>query len=186
MYHLVNVDSEWNDFYRKDKDHLEVIRYHYMNVVFDEVELYFHPEMQRQFTSIMMKMLKSVHFANLRGINIMMITHSPFVLSDIPDSNVLCLDEGVGTATKTLGGNIMEMLSKSFFMSNSIGELIKDEISSIVNLYNMAIREGKDVKTQFANSRIRYKYICDNVGDDFLRKMLTGMVEEIARVVKQN
>lgn len=186
MYHLVNVDSEWNDFYRKDKDHLEVIRYHYMNVVFDEVELYFHPEMQRQFTSIMMKMLKSVHFANLRGINIMMITHSPFVLSDIPDSNVLCLGEGVGTATKTLGGNIMEMLSKSFFMSNSIGELIKDEISSIVNLYNMAIREGKDVKTQFANSRIRYKYICDNVGDDFLRKMLTGMVEEIARVVKQN
>lgn len=183
MYHLVNVDSEWNDFYRKDKDHLEVIRYHYMNVVFDEVELYFHPEMQRQFTSIMMKMLKSVHFANLRGINIMMITHSPFVLSDIPDSNVLCLGEGDDTVNKTLGGNIMEMLSKSFFMSSSIGDLIKDEISAIVSLYNQAVREGENVRAQFEKNRVRFKYVCDNVGDDFLKKMLTGMVEEIAMTV---
>jgi hypothetical protein len=102
MYHLVNVDSEWNDNYRKDKDHVEVIKYHYMNVIFDEVELYYHPEMQRQFTNIMMKTLKSVHFTNMRGINIMMVTHSPFVLSDIPDSNVLCLGEGDNLATKTL------------------------------------------------------------------------------------
>ena len=186
MYHLVNVDSEWNDFYRKDKDHLEVIRYHYMNVVFDEVELYFHPEMQRQFTSIMMKMLKSVHFTNLRGINIMMITHSPFVLSDIPDSNVLCLGEGDEIVTKTLGGNIMEMLSKSFFMSSSIGNLIKDEISAIVSLYNLAVREGKNVRTQFAKNCVRFKYVCDNVGDDFLKKMLTGMVEEMAKVVNRD
>lgn len=186
MYHLVNVDSEWNDFYRKDKDHLEVIRYHYMNVVFDEVELYFHPEMQRQFTSIMMKMLKSVHFTNLRGINIMMITHSPFVLSDIPESNVLCLGEGDETVTKTLGGNIMEMLSKSFFMSSSIGDLIKEEISVIVSLYNQAFREGENVRAQFAKNRVRFKYVCDNVGDDFLRKMLTGMLEELAKTVNRN
>ena len=86
---MVNVDSEWNDYYRKDRDHLEVIKYHYMNVIFDEVELYFHPEMQRQYTSIMLKTLRSVQFSNIRGINIMMVTHSPFVLSDIPDSNVL-------------------------------------------------------------------------------------------------
>ena len=40
---------------RKDKDHLEIIKYRYMNVIFDEVELYYHPEMQRQFTNIMLK-----------------------------------------------------------------------------------------------------------------------------------
>ena len=186
MYHLVNVDSEWNDYYRKDKDHLEVIKYHYMNVVFDEVELYYHPEMQRQFTNIMMKTLKSVHFTNLRGINIMMITHSPFVLSDIPDSNVLCLGENDKEVTKTMGGNIMEMLSSSFFMSNSIGDVIKEEIAAIVDLYNKAVREGLDVKEQFASQRVRFRYLCENVGDDFLKRMITRMVDDIAKAVKED
>lgn len=185
MYHLVNVDSEWNDYYRKDKDHLEVIKYHYMNVVFDEVELYYHPEMQRQFTNIMMKTLKSVHFTNLRGINIMMITHSPFVLSDIPDSNVLCLGEDDKEVAKTLGGNIMEMLGGSFFMSNSIGDVIKEEIAGIVDLYNKAVREGQNVKEQYASKRFRFRYLCENLGDDFLKRMISGMVEEIAKSVKR-
>ena len=186
MYHLVNVDSEWNDNYRKDKDHLEVIKYRYMNVIFDEVELYFHPEMQRQFTNIMMKTLKSVRFTNMRGINIMMVTHSPFVLSDIPDSNVLCLGEGDNMVTKTLGGNIMEMLSSSFFMNNSIGDAIKEEISEIVTLYNKAVREGQNVKAEYADKKVRMRYVCDNLGDEFLKRMVSRMVEDIVKAVKDN
>lgn len=184
MYHLINVDSEWNDYYRADKDHLEVIKYHYMNVIFDEVELYYHPEMQRQFVSIMLRTLRSVTFANIRGINIMMVTHSPFVLSDIPDSNVLCLGEGDNMVTKTLGGNIMEMLSSSFFMKNSIGEAIKEEISSIVDLYNKAVRDVKDVKADYVAKGVRMRYVCDNIGDEFLKQMVDRMVKEIAETVK--
>jgi predicted ATP-binding protein involved in virulence len=186
MYHLVNVDSEWNDSYRKDKDHLEVIKYRYMNVIFDEVELYYHPEMQRQFTNIMMKTLRSVHFANMRGINIMIVTHSPFVLSDIPDSNVLCLGDGDNLEAKTLGGNIMEMLGNSFFMKNSIGDLIKEEIADIVDMYNRVVRERKDVGNEFATKRGRFNYICENIGDDFLKQMLQRMVNEIYVMIKKN
>jgi predicted ATP-binding protein involved in virulence len=156
-----------------------------MNVIFDEVELYYHPEMQRQFTNIMMKTLKSVQFTNMRGINIMIVTHSPFVLSDIPESNVLCLGEGDNEVTKTLGGNIMEMLSSSFFMNNSIGDAIKEEISAIVTLYNRAI-EGQNVRTEYMNSKVRMRYICENLGDDFLKRMVTRMVDEIAFAVKSN
>ena len=185
MYHLVNVDSEWNDNYQKDKDHLEVIKYRYMNVIFDEVELYFHPEMQRQFTNIMMKTLKSVKFTNIRGINIMMVTHSPFVLSDIPNCNVLCLGEGENMVTKTLGGNIMEMLSSSFFMNNSIGEAIKEEISAIVTLYNKAVRKGQDVRMEYAANKVRIQYICDNLGDEFLKSMVSRMVVDIVKAIKR-
>ena len=186
MYHLINVDSEWNDYYRADKEHLEVIKYRYMNVIFDEVELYYHPEMQRQFTNIMMKTLKSVKFANMRGINIMMVTHSPFVLSDIPDSNVLCLEEGDNEVTKTLGGNIMEMLSNSFFMSNSIGDAIKEEISEIVTLYNKALRARQNISKEYAAKKARMRYICENLGDEFLKRMVSRMVDDIAKAVKRN
>lgn len=181
MYHLVNVDSEWNDNYRKDRDHVEVIKYRFMNVIFDEVELYFHPEMQRQFTNIMINTLKSVSFTNLRGVNIMMVTHSPFVLSDIPDSNVLCLGVGNNEVTKTLGGNIMEMLSSSFFMNNSIGEAIKEEISEIVTLYNKAVRERRDVKREYKAKKVRIRYVCDNLGDEFLKNMVTRMIDDIVK-----
>lgn len=157
-----------------------------MNVIFDEVELYFHPEMQRQFTNIMMKTLKSVRFTNMRGINIMMVTHSPFVLSDIPGSNVLCLGEGDNMVTKTLGGNIMEMLSSSFFMNNSIGDAIKEEISEVVTLYNKAVREGQNVKAEYADKKVRMRYVCDNLGDEFLKRMVSRMVEDIEKAVKKN
>lgn len=186
MYHMVNVDSEWNDDYRKDRDHLEVIKYRYMNVIFDEVELYFHPEMQRQYTNIMLKTLKSVHFSNIRGVNIMMVTHSPFVLSDIPDSNVLCLGVGDGLVTKTLGGNIMEMLSNSFFMKNSIGDVIKEEIASIVDMYNKVVREDIDVREDYRHNLVRFRYICKNIGDAFYKNMLTNMVDDMSKAVKKN
>ena len=115
----------------------------------------------------------------------MMITHSPFVLSDIPDNNVLCLGEGDNIVTKTLGGNIMEMLSSSFFMDSSIGDFIKEEISSIVDMYNKAVREGRNVKEDFMNKRTRFRYVCDNVGDDFLKRMLTSMVDDIAKSIRR-
>ena len=155
-----------------------------MNVIFDEVELYYHPEMQRQFTNIMLKTLRSIRFSNMRGINIMIVTHSPFVLSDIPDCNVLCLGDGDQLASKTLGGNIMEMLGNSFFMENSIGDVIKEEIAAIVDLYNRAVREKEPVGIEYDNKRARFKYICKNIGDDFLKQMLLRMVNETRMVVK--
>ena len=106
----------------------------------------------------MLKMLQSVRFANVRGVNVMMITHSPFVLSDIPESNVLCLGEGDNIVTKTLGGNIMEMLSDSFFMKSSIGDFIKNEIALIVDLYNRVVREKHpnipELKEEYKSNRM--------------------------------
>ena len=182
MYHLVNVDSEWNDNYRKDRDHLEIIKYHYMNVIFDEVELYYHPEMQRQFTNIMLNTLKSVHFANIRGINIMMITHSPFVLSDIPDSNVLCLGEENNVVTKTFGGNIMEMLSSSFFMDSSIGDVARKEIGYIVDLLERSRKS--DIRSEYRSNKVRINYVLENIGSDFIKKMMQRMVEELKKNVQ--
>ena len=132
-----------------------------------------------------MKTLKSVKFTNIRGINIMMVTHSPFVLSDIPNCNVLCLGEGENMVTKTLGGNIMEMLSSSFFMNNSIGEAIKEEISAIVTLYNKAVRKGQDVRMEYAANKVRIQYICDNLGDEFLKSMVSRMVVDIVKAIKR-
>lgn len=74
-------------------------------------------------------------------------------------------------------------------MKNSIGDVIKDEIATIVDMYNKIIRERcqnyPDLKEEYKNKRMRFRYIYENVGDDFFKRMLTNMVNEISKAVKQ-
>lgn len=71
-------------------------------------------------------------------------------------------------------------------MNNSIGDAVKEEISEIVTLYNKAVREHQNVKDEYAVKKIRMRYLCDNLGDEFLKRMVTRMVNAIASKVKKN
>ena len=91
LYHLNNIQSV---HYSND----DRLTYENINIIFDEIELYFHPDYQRKFIN---ELLKAISRLNLRDsrkgiqtINILLSTHSPFVLSDIPSSNVLLLENG--------------------------------------------------------------------------------------------
>lgn len=182
MYHLVNVDSEWNDYYH-DFAHWEVIKYRYVNVIFDEVELYFHPEMQRSFMGLLHQALQNAKFRNLRGINIMLATHSPFILSDIPHSNVLCLGENANGVEGTLGANIIELLGNSFFLSSVIGNVATQEIKRLIGLYQRA-KNGVDVRTDFGNQKERFKYLLEYLADPYLKSLVQRRYEELKEICK--
>lgn len=65
----------------------------------------------------------------------MIVTHSPFVLSDIPTSNILALEDGMQSKTElqTFGANIYDMLNTSFFLHNStIGDFAQWLIGRII------------------------------------------------------
>lgn len=177
MYHLVNVDSEWNDYYH-DFAHWEVIKYRYVNVIFDEVELYFHPEMQRSFMGLLHQALQNAKFRNLRGINIMLATHSPFILSDIPHSNVLCLGEDANGVKGTLGANIIELLGNSFFLSSVIGKVATQELTNLVSLYQRA-EDGEDVRSEFGNMKERFKYLLKYLADPYLKSLAQRRFDEL-------
>ena len=183
MYHLINVDSEWNDFYQ-DKDHLEIIKYRFVNVIFDEVELYFHPELQRSFMGLLLQALQNAHFKNLYGVNIILATHSPFLLSDIPHSNVLCLGEDTMNVKGTLGANIIELLGDSFFLSSVIGNVASREIQKIVNLYQAAKRE-EDITNTFKKNKERFKYVYKYVADPYLKDLVGRMLDYMEDYIKR-
>lgn len=180
---MVNVDSEWNDDYRGTGKQ-PIIQYRYMNLIMDEVELYFHPEMQRRFLNILLKSIQSVNFKHLKGVNILFATHSPFILSDIPGSNILRLgDEYERPARNTFGGNIMEMLSDTFFMDSSIGEIANDEIKSIV-LMNKCVTSANTVQKatlarEYEKKKARFKYVASIIGDQFLKSLVENMIKNI-------
>ena len=142
FYHLHNIDSEW---YGKNAEKDISIKYKHVNIIFDEVELYFHPEMQRSFISNLLSGLKQLSFENIESIQILIVTHSPFVLSDIPNDQILFLQKNGQPATEnaisTFGANFHSMLKHSFFLKEgTIGkfaqEVIKDAIRRI-NFYDM-------------------------------------------------
>lgn len=183
MYHLINVDSEWDDFYY-DKDHLQIIKYRFVNVIFDEVELYFHPELQRSFMGLLLQALQNAHFKNLHGINIILATHSPFLLSDIPHSNVLCLGEDTMNLKGTLGANIIELLGNSFFLSSVIGNVASREIQKIVNLYQAAKRE-EDITNTFKKNKERFKYVYKYVAAPYLKDLVGRMLDYMEDYIKR-
>lgn len=177
VYHLVNINSVHNIEDEKVAG-LPLLKYKYVNVVFDEIELYFHPDLQRRFLSLIISALKNIHIEHIEGINILMVTHSPFVLSDIPRSNVLVLSEHDNINGETFCANIHEMLGQSFFMEYSMGQLAQKEIEKIFMTYNndLTVSE-KDLK--------RFKYVTSIVGDEYLHSTLERVMKKIENQVER-
>lgn len=171
VYHLVNINSVHTI---KDKKvaGLPLLKYKYVNVVFDEIELYFHPDLQRRFLSLIISALRNIHIEHIEGVNILMVTHSPFVLSDIPRSNVLVLSKQGEICGETFCANIHEMLGQNFFMEYTMGQIAQEEIEEIFSKYN---NNSPISKKEWA----RYMYVSSIVGDDYLRSTLKRVMKKL-------
>lgn len=121
VYHLKNLDSVSDD-----NSSSERVAYPYIQLVLEEVELYYHPELQRQLIKNILDGIKQANLRHIKWISICIVTHSPFVLSDILSNNVLALRKD-GDAVFNIpcfASNIHEMLKLSFFLKHgTVGDL---------------------------------------------------------------
>lgn len=138
LYHLANLDSvvSWEN---KPKQ-----KYHVINIVFEEIELYFHPELQRRYIKHLVDRIESILLKTIYGINLIFITHSPFILSDIPLQNIMFLkieDDStvqVYPEKKTFGANIHNLLSDGFFMHSGLcGAFAQEKINTVIAGLNL-------------------------------------------------
>lgn len=166
IYHLANLES----ITPKKTEislHSETgrVNYRMINLVFDEMELCFHPEYQRTFVNNLISYIQRMELNKTFSFNIILTTHSPFILSDIPACNILALKDGepdeLFKNEKTLAANIYDILNNGFFMSNFIGEFSSRLIGEIItklNTCNVISLEQQE---------ILYKQI-SLIGDDFV------------------
>lgn len=131
-YHLKNIDDipvakGW-------------VNYQYVNVILDEVDLYFHPEYQRKLVKFFIDIFGKQNFKVIKAINFILITHSPFVLSDIPKNQVLFIREGkqdYSMQENTFGANIHTLLKNGFFLEGMpIGDFAKEKINQMLRALN--------------------------------------------------
>jgi len=169
VYHLLNIDS-----ISKQKGNT---KYRAVNLMFEEIELYFHPEWQRTLVNELMNSIRSFHYNSLQAVNVLFVTHSPFILSDIPKTNVLFLQEGVPVEKmqeNTFGANVNSLLKNGFFLpSLPMGEFAYQKIN---NLF-AKLHSGEFAKESLESM---YQEIMQ-VGEPFIRKQLLSLYNMYAK-----
>lgn len=132
-------------------------------ILFDEAELYFHPEWQRR---LILDVIDFINYINegqrfFSNITLIYSSNSPFLMSDLPTERIQ-LFEGEQTK-KTFGQNIYDILKDNFFMPDvAIGTLAQKKISeAFKNKDEMSIEEVKSAK-----------YVESILGDELLKNIL--------------
>lgn len=171
VYHMKNAASNQTVDGR--------IQYKNFNLVLDEAELYYHPEFQQKFVKDLLGVIGRSNLGDIvDSINITLITHSPFMLSDIPTENVLALEYGSinNDFSKTLGANIYDLLKNQFFMESAIGSLIEEKIIEIIQDYNLFNESNEDVRNKiiikYTVNKTFYNRLLSDISDAYFKSLL--------------
>lgn len=175
LYHIKNIENIREDRNRK--------AYHHINLVLDEAELYYHPEMQRTMIANIVKMLSWCHINNtkIRSVHLMVVTHSPFVLSDVPKNRILYLKEGEVEmkGNQTFAANVHDLLYNQFFIQNSIGEVAWASVREIIDVYRNESGLSEKEKQRFFDKYDYYRHFLNLIGEKYLKNTLSEMLETI-------
>lgn len=137
-------------------------------LIIDEIDAFLHPKWQQQILTYITEWINREKGFKNKKVQLVVATHSPIILSDIPRDNIIYLKEPFEVYSSeqlTFGANISTLFYDSFFMEKgSIGAIARKEIQWVIdNIENTNLNLG---------DRKRLVYIINNIGDKFLRENL--------------
>ncbi|PFE58305.1 hypothetical protein CN318_01535 [Bacillus cereus] len=139
-------------------------------ILIDEGDLYFHPQWQKDWIFYFIELVNIIFDANIQ---LILTTHSPFILSDIPTTNVTFMskDSNKGFlelgSNRTFAGNIVELFTNSFFLQDGlVGKFAKYKINTFTEFLLTS-------KPHVLKERSNYisKFI-DSIGEPLVRNKL--------------
>ena len=154
--------------------------------LFDEIDMSWHPEWQRRFISILNDIFGQAPFNN-KKINIVITTHSPIILSDIPSQNIIIIDRDLKSASsvslchpkiKTFGANIHSLYREPFILNSSIGDFVETKIRSIMYHINPDICEHPKYETDKTLTNSDCNNLISLIGEDFTRQYLKMQMDK--------
>ena len=152
-------------------------------LLIDEVDLYLHPEWQKNFISLLLDEVKN-QFSDYK-VQIIFATHSPLCLSDIPSENTIYLSRNEGVVAvddrrihaQTFGKDIYSLLNDAFYLENStMGLFAQKYINSIIQQI-VDKDNGNDYKKLALEEieLLQEKIQC--IGNEVLKKKLLSMLQ---------
>ena len=146
-------------------------------ILLDEPEARMHPELARNFINDLIKFLDGFSKEG-KKFQIIISTHSPFILSDIYSGNIVYLEKNSEGYTiplnkniNTFGANIHSLLKDGFFMNSTIGEYAKQKINNLISALKPT---GKDD----LSGNFKYKEI-----DEIVEFLKVKSIEDIKNLI---
>lgn len=164
---FASIDEQLNDpSFCQEKTHFILL--------FDEPESNMHPDLARSFINDLINFLENYPD---KYFQIIISTHSPFILSDLLPGNVTLLNKGFDGYCKiepnnisTFSANIHDILSNSFFMSSTIGAYSKNILDNIIK----ALKDNDD-SPKYDLDKAKIAYIISIIGEPIIKQKLTEM-----------
>ena len=175
IYHMRNIVSVDNI--------ADLPKYYNVNLFLDEVEVCFHPAYQQRFIAFLLEMIKVQGLNKKCNINIILATHSPFILSDLPKSNILYLEDGkvpdnVNTFVNPFCANVNELLNQSFFMTTGLmGAFAKEQILNLIQ--NLKPDKNNKLQNKRELSKEDAKEFINMIGEPILKNSLMNIYNEV-------
>ena len=163
--------------FKEDENlNLKIKRKEVKNLIWliDEGEGNLHPEWQKRYINYLIEFF-SKNFT--QNIHIILTSHSPFIISDLPKENVIFLEKGeqlnpFEDGKQTFGANIHTLLSHGFFMKDGLmGEFAKDKINQVYNFI-------ADNDTSFIKTKQEAQNIINLIGEPMLKKELQFLYDK--------
>ncbi|WP_338815585.1 AAA family ATPase (plasmid) [Bernardetia sp. Wsw4-3y2] len=151
-----------------------------ISILIDEGELGLHPQWQKQYLKILLETLPKIF--PKKQIQLILTSHSPFLVSDLPKENVIFLEKEESTGLckvskldnmkETFGANIHTLLTDSFFMKGGlVGEFAKSKINWAMEL----LLEKKEIDPK---DKEKIRYIISCIGEPVIRHKLMQLYDE--------
>lgn len=139
----------------------------------DEGDLYLHPKWQVEFFNRLLNILPEIYNGKIQ---LILTSHSPFLLSDLPNPNITILDNnesinGVDLEINTFGGNLYDLYSKPFFLENKrTSEFAFNKIEELIKRINKKSLTKKDKE--------EIKQINNFLGDEIIQYKIHKVLKD--------
>lgn len=142
----------------------------------DEGDLYLHPQWQIEFFSKLIDIIPNIFGGRIQ---LILTSHSPFLLSDLPKQNVTIISpnesqnviDGIELKTETFAGNIYTLYSEPFFLGNKRMSVfaenkIQEILDEIENLKDDIDRVGLEKKVSLIGDEVIKYYLMKKLKND--------------------
>lgn len=138
-------------------------------ICIDEGDLYLHPKWQIQFFRNIEKIIPQFSGSESQKVQLVLTSHSPFLLTDLPRNNIIILNNGKveNTSLRTFGANLYDLYDQAFFLDNEkIGTFAYNKIMSVFENFEQYNEEEKK------NALL----LVDMIGDDLIRNHIEDAI----------
>ena len=154
-------------------------------ILIDEGELYLHPLWQKQYIKLLIDYFSKL-FASAKSIQVILTSHSPFVVSDLPKSNITFLDKDhklnkvfvseLETHKHTFAANIHSLLTESFFMEDGlVGDFANEKINQVITLLTETSAKTIEQNKDYIEKLISI------IGEPVIKAKLLSLLEDVLK-----